>query len=85
MNKAHVKKKEGVVRQIRSFGINGTPKPFVPVKHEAVSAKDYLKIIRSSGISNIKHVRFVPPQLGSGTFGSFVLEYRDMKLVSERG
>lgn len=46
-----------------------------PVKVERVSPKEYLSIPRSE----IKTARFVPPKLGSKSFGSMRVEYKHLK------
>jgi len=46
-----------------------------PVKVERVSPREYLSIPRSE----IKTARFVPPKLGSKSFGSIRVEYKHLK------
>lgn len=46
-----------------------------PVKIERVSPKEYLSIPRS----DIKSARFVPPEIGSKSFGSMRVEYKHLK------
>lgn len=46
-----------------------------PVKVERVTPKEYLNIPRS----DIKTARFIPPKLGSKSFGSMRVEYKHLK------
>jgi len=46
-----------------------------PVKVERVSPKEYLNIPRS----DIKSAHFVPPRIGSRSFGSLRVEYKHLK------
>jgi len=46
-----------------------------PVKVERVSPKEYLNIPRS----DIKSAQFVPPRIGSRSFGSLRVEYKHLK------
>lgn len=46
-----------------------------------VSAKDYLRLMKSSGSENVAAARIVPPRLGdnrlgSGSFGSLEVEFK---------
>lgn len=52
----------------------------VAITRETISSRDYLEISQSNP-ATIKTATFVPPKIGSNSFGSFDVEYRDPKLV----
>lgn len=49
--------------------------PMRPVKSEVVSSKKFLDIPKS----DIKTSKFIPPKLGSLSFGKFIVEYKHTK------
>jgi len=53
-----------------------------PVSKEKLTAKEYLEKIATHNQNNIKRVSFLPSKLGSGEFGSFMVEYKHPKLVT---
>lgn len=53
----------------------------VPKKVRNVSAKQYLNEAKKSLVSNnIENVTFVPPKIGSGSYGSFQITYKTPQL-----
>lgn len=56
----------------------------VPVRQETMNPAQYLEAVKTDR-SNIEQVRFIPPKLGDGTFGKFVVTYRFMKLRPTHG
>ena len=53
-----------------------------PVSSQKLTAKEYVEIMKTNNTSNIKHVNFLPSKLGSGKFGSFIVEYKHPKLIA---
>jgi len=51
------------------------PKIYKPVAGQVISARTFLNVSKG-GTHNIKHVKFVPPSIGSKGFGEFRVEYR---------
>lgn len=45
-----------------------------PVRKEVVSAKEFMRLTKES-LPLIERSRFVPPKLGSNTFGDFEVVY----------
>ena len=59
-------------------------KTLVPVRQEIMNPAQYLEAVKTDR-SNIEQVRFIPPTLGDGSFGKFVVTYRFMKLRPTHG
>lgn len=58
-------------------------KLLIPVRQEALSPAQYLETVKADR-QNIEKVVFVPPALGDGTFGKFLVTYRFMPLRHAR-
>lgn len=54
----------------------------IPVKQRYLSPQEYLKDFRrNQAVNNIEEVKFVPPQIGKGGFGQFLVKYKMPVLV----
>jgi hypothetical protein len=56
----------------------------MPVKQEVLSPQQYLESVKADR-QNIERAIFIPPVIGDGTFGKFVVTYRFMTLRPVRG
>jgi len=54
------------------------------VKEERLSANQFV-VAAKSDRSNIERVVFVPPKIGDGTFGEFLVTYKFSKLKRSNG
>lgn len=54
-----------------------------PVKKEKVRPQDFTKVVERN-LENIVSTRFVMPQIGSGSFGHFEVEYKTPLLKEVR-
>ncbi len=55
----------------------------IPKKQRYLSAKQYLKDVEKNQVTNnIEQVTFIPPTIGKGGFGKFLVKYKRPVLVN---
>lgn len=55
---------------------------YIPTKVRTLSPKQYLaEVKKNSVVNNIDSVKFIPPQIGKGGFGQFLVHYKTPVLV----
>lgn len=57
---------------------------YIPTKTRTLSPKQYLaEVKKNSVVNNIDSVKFIPPQIGKGGFGQFLVQYKTPVLVGK--
>nr|DAW61840.1 MAG TPA: hypothetical protein [Caudoviricetes sp.] len=57
---------------------------YIPTKVRTLSPKQYLaEVKKNSVVNNIDSVKFIPPQIGKGGYGTFQVTYKMPLMVSK--